>query len=104
MSISDADRLRAGLDEDEQAAQDLLDNPPSFGDYELIARRMLAEVAAGRRILDLYEETAAIAAKPHGWRTGGRDYLDAQRELAVLKFVIAALAGVYEEAEETARD
>jgi hypothetical protein len=65
--------------------------------------RALREVEAGRRILDLYVSTLALVehppvmgeGHPHAGKISAADYLDAKRELAVLRPVIEAVAAVF---------
>ena len=65
--------------------------------------RALREVAAGRYILDLFISTAALVehppvmgeGHPYAGKISVQDYLDAKRELAVLRPVVVALAAIY---------
>ena len=146
MSTSDAERLRAGLDEDEAVAKAAWPGPwtyetevggfgpvgwvrvplpPHKGAYTGLTRftplgtqdaetcahiarndpaSRLRDIAAKRHILALYEEQAGYDL-PEGVHDG-RDPDERMRDEAVreaLREVVAALAAVYEEAEETVR-
>lgn len=128
MSTRDAERLAAGLDEDEHWAHmaeagwpprdvtvvasdperyPLMPTEITPSKAAFILRndpaRIRRDIAAKRRILADYEQTAVIAASVPGDGTPARDVLDAQRELCALANVIAALAAVYEEAGEEVR-
>jgi hypothetical protein len=54
----------------------------------------LCEVKAMRSILDLYAQTLAITQAGPG-AICGRDYMDAQRELAPLRAAAEALAAIW---------
>lgn len=63
--------------------------------------RALRTVAAHRAILAMYTQTLAVKELPFTARSGtleatlrARDYMDAERELAALKPVMAALAAI----------
>ena len=96
--------LAARLDEDEQWAEDLIayDRGDVSGMYG-IAQRMLREVAAGRTILEMYTSTLALVehppvmeeGHPHAGKISARDYMDAKRELAVLKPAVMAIAAIW---------
>ena len=111
--------LTARLDEDEAAAKAAwgvewdwryvaqpFGERPSIAHTVHIARhdpaRILREVEAKRAIVGIYAGTLALVEHPLVIKEGqfagkinARDYLDAKRELAVLKPAVEALAAVY---------
>ena len=65
--------------------------------------RVFREVTAKRRILDLYANTLLLVehppvmgeGHPYAGKISAQDYMDAKRELAVLRPAVTALAAVY---------
>lgn len=107
-------RIRAAIDEDERIAKAAVNW--SYGaqewadagepDWVHIARhdpaRVLRQVAAHRKILDIVEQTRAIETNASERIRSGthtptylRDWNDAQRELAVLQPILEILAETY---------
>ena len=107
--------LAARLDEDEKAAQSALrwhetgscvyiaiyaSTWQALDDYD--PDRALRDIAAKRTILDMYTSTLALVEHPlvieEGQFTGKisvQDYMDAKRELAVLRPAVTALAAIW---------
>lgn len=109
--------LNARLDEDEETAALALrwwveanaaafvavytDTWQALDDYR--PERALREVEAKRATLDLYVRTLALTehppvmeeGHPYAGKISARDYMDAKRELAVLRPIVTALAAIW---------
>ena len=90
--------LHARLDEDEAMVA-----VPHIWPTTFQPARALREVEAKRAILEMYASTLALVEHPpvmpedhpHAGKISARDYMDAKRELAVLKPAVVALAAIY---------
>ena len=87
--------LTARLDDDERYLKS--------NQHHLWTQRPLREVEAKREILRIYTSTLILVehppvmgeGHPYAGKINAQDYLDAKRELAVLRPVVEALAAIY---------